>query len=71
MNCRCIAHHCTDEGTSTGLCEACQLCWELGGDCALPAAPVEVPPMLPPEVIQKEQSVKAAIDKAAEEQLGI
>jgi hypothetical protein len=71
VNCRCAAHHCTDPATPTGLCEACQLGYELGGNCGLPYVPSPTPPPLPPEVVLKEQDVTAAIDNAAEEQLGI
>lgn len=71
INCRCIAHHCTEAATSTGLCEACQLCYELAGDCALPYVPPPPPPPLVPEVVLKQQDITAAIDNAAEEALGI
>lgn len=70
--CQCVAPvtchpKCTQEDEGAGLCAACQLCWELAGECALP--PKEVAVTEEPDG-NREDVPHSVIERVVEDQFG-
>jgi hypothetical protein len=62
MTCRCIDHPCKEQAFDAGLCFMCELCYELGGKCALPPTLVVLPPDEPPSIHSTPEQMAKAID---------
>jgi hypothetical protein len=53
------------------MCEACQTCADLAGDCALPYTPPPAPEALTNDTTEQPKDISAVLDAAAEEKFGI
>jgi hypothetical protein len=75
MTCNCIAEHCKEAAANDdGLCDACHLCHELGGDCAAPSKgePADLGSGAAREPIRPidQERTAADVQKAAEDAIG-